>query len=97
MPPLTSPKTLECAICGAGLAAQRDLDKHLCLVHDDCSAARVGPPITFRCASCEEAFARRSELYAHQNACGHGHPAEWDLAQPAGVPRPHGWRLRRRG
>jgi hypothetical protein len=52
------------------------------------SGARLGTPITFRCATCGEAFARRGDQFAHLHRCGHGHPAEWDRARPPGVQRP---------
>jgi uncharacterized C2H2 Zn-finger protein len=81
-------KTFECDICSATLTSQRALDNHKCLVHDDCSEARLGTPITFRCATCGQAFTRRSDLYGHQLKTSHGHPAEWDKARPPGTPRP---------
>ncbi len=56
---LTSPKTFDCEVCSAVLKSQRDLDNHMCLLHDECGAARLGAPITFRCATCGEAFAPR--------------------------------------
>jgi uncharacterized C2H2 Zn-finger protein len=96
MPTLTTPKTFDCAVCSAVLTSQRDLDNHLCLVHDDCGAAHLGSPITFRCATCGEAFARRSDLFAHVREVGHGHPAEWDMARPPGAQRLRG-RHRSRG
>ena len=77
--PVTTPKkTFPCAVCGAALPTQRDLDNHMCLRHDDCGEARLGTPITFRCATCGEAFSRRSDLHAHLLQHGHGHPDEWD-------------------
>ena len=88
MSTLTSPKTFDCEICSAVLKSQRDLGNHMCLLHDECGAARLGTPITFRCATCGEAFARRSDLFAHLRQRGHGHPAEWDKARPPGAQRP---------
>ena len=96
MPALTSAKTFDCEICSAVLRSQRDLDNHMCLLHDDCGAARLGTPITFRCATCGEAFARRGDLFAHLRQRGHGHPAEWDKARPPGAQRLRG-RQRQRG
>ena len=90
MPALTSPKTFECEICSAALRSQRDLDNHMCLLHDECGEARFGSPITFRCATCGQAFARRGELYAHMRQSGHGHPAAWDMARPPGAQRLRG-------
>jgi uncharacterized C2H2 Zn-finger protein len=88
MPTVTTPKTFDCTLCSAALKSQRDLDNHMCLLHDDCGEARLGTPITFRCITCGEAFARRSDLFAHQQSLGHGHPAEWDKARPPGEQRP---------
>jgi hypothetical protein len=90
MPALTSPKTFDCAICSAVLSSQRDLDNHMCLLHDDCGEAHLGTPITFRCATCGQAFARRGDLYAHLRLRGHGHPAEWDMARRPGAQRLRG-------
>ena len=90
MPALTSPKTFDCAICSAALRSQRDLDSHMCLLHDECGEARLGTQITFRCATCGEAFARRGDLFAHLLERGHGHPAEWDMPRPPGAQRPRG-------
>jgi hypothetical protein len=90
MSSFTTVKTFDCAVCSAAFKSQRNLDSHMCLVHDDCTDARLGTPITFRCAACGEAFARRSDLFAHMRRRGHGHPAEWDLAQPPGSQRPRG-------
>jgi uncharacterized C2H2 Zn-finger protein len=90
VPALTSPKTFDCEICSAVLKSQRDLGNHMCLLHDECGAARLGTPITFRCATCGEAFARRGDLLAHLYQLGHGHPAEWDKARPPGAQRPRG-------
>ena len=90
MPALTSPKTFDCAICSAVLASQRDLDNHMCLLHDDCSEAHLGTPITFRCATCGEAFARRRDLFAHLRQRGHGHPAEWNKGRLPGARRLRG-------
>jgi uncharacterized C2H2 Zn-finger protein len=87
MPTLTSPRTFDCKICSAVLQSRRDLDNHLCLLHDDCADAKPGTPITFRCATCGEAFARRGDLFAHLRRRGHGHPAEWDMARPPGTQR----------
>jgi uncharacterized C2H2 Zn-finger protein len=94
MPGVTTPTTFVCAICGAVLKRQAELDKHMCLLHDDCGGDRVGPPITFRCATCELPFARRDDLFAHLRQSGHGRPPEWDAAVPGGAQRPRG---RRRG
>jgi hypothetical protein len=80
MPARTAPKTFECALCSAALVSQRELDNHLCLVHDECGEAHLGSPITFRCATCGEAFTRRSDLYAHMSQRDHGHPSTWDKA-----------------
>jgi hypothetical protein len=93
---LTSPKTFDCEVCSAALKSQRDLDNHMCLLHDECGAAHLGTPITFRCATCGEAFVRRSDLLAHLHQRGHGHPAERDTERPPGAQRPRG-RPRRRG
>ena len=87
MPALTTPKTYDCEICHAALKSQRELDNHMCLRHDDCGEARLGTPITFRCATCGEPFERRGDLYAHLREAGHGHPAEWDKARPLGAQR----------
>jgi hypothetical protein len=95
MPALTSAKTFACAICSAVLSSQRDLDNHMCLLHDDCGEAHLGTPITFRCVTCGQAFAHRGDLFAHLRQRGQGHPAEWDMARPAGTQRPRG-RPRRR-
>jgi hypothetical protein len=86
---LTPPKTFDCGICSAALKSQRDLDNHMCLRHDDCREAHLGTPITFRCATCGEAFARRGDLLAHLRQRGHGHPAESPNARP-GASRPRG-------
>lgn len=88
MPAVATPKTFVCETCGASLKSQRDLDNHMCLLHDDCGEARLGTPITFRCGTCGEGFALRSDLYAHQQKQGHGNPAEWDKARPPGAERP---------
>ena len=87
---LTPPKAFDCAICSVVLKSQRDLDNHMCLLHDDCAEARLGTPITFRCATCGEAFARRGDLLAHLRQRDHGHPAEWDRARPPGAQRLRG-------
>jgi uncharacterized C2H2 Zn-finger protein len=79
-----------CEICSAVLKSQRDLDNHMCLLHDDCGEARLGTPITFRCATCGEAFGRRGDLFAHLRQRGHGHPAEWDMARSPGAQRLRG-------
>jgi hypothetical protein len=60
VPALTSRKTLDCEICGAVLKSQRELDNHLCLLHDEYGAARLGAPIAFRCAA--ERHVRRCAL-----------------------------------
>lgn len=96
MPAVTTAKTFDCDLCDVVLKSQRELDNHLCLVHDDCSGSRLGTPITFRCATCGAAFTRRSELFAHQLGHGHGHPGEWDLSRPPGEQRPRR-RPRKRG
>jgi uncharacterized C2H2 Zn-finger protein len=88
MTALTVPKTFVCELCSAVLKSQRDLDNHMCLAHDDCGEARLGAAITFRCATCGQAFARRSDLFAHLQRRGHGHPAAWDKARAPGTPRP---------
>jgi hypothetical protein len=93
MPTGTSPKTFVCEVCSAVLGSQRDLDNHLCLLHDDCENARLGGPITFRCAACGAAFARRGDLFVHQREYGHGRSGDGD-AGPGGR-RPTG-RSRRR-
>jgi hypothetical protein len=97
MPALTTAKTVDCQICRASLKSQRELDNHMCLVHDECGEARLGTPITFRCATCGEAFARRGDLFDHQQELGHGHPSEWDKARPPGTPRPRTGQRRRSG
>jgi uncharacterized C2H2 Zn-finger protein len=97
MPTLTSPKTFGCEVCSAVLQSQRELDNHMCLLHDDCREARLGAPITFRCGACGEAFARRSDLFAHLRQRGHGHPAKWDMARPPGAQRLRGRPGRRSG
>lgn len=88
MPAIAAPKTFVCGICSAALRSQRELDTHMCLAHDDCGEARLGTAITFRCATCGEAFPRRGDLFAHMQRCDHGHPAEWDKARPPGTQRP---------
>jgi DNA-directed RNA polymerase subunit RPC12/RpoP len=95
MPARTAAKTYDCDICSAVLKSQRDLDNHRCLLHDDCGEARLGTPITFRCITCGEAFTLRSDLFAHLQERGHGHPGEWDKARPPGTQRPR--RSRGRG
>ncbi len=97
MPALTKPKTFTCTVCSAELKSQRDLDNHMCLLHDDCGEARLGTPITFRCLTCGEPFSRRSDLFDHQQERGHGHPGEWDKARPPGTQRPRRQARRRRG
>jgi hypothetical protein len=87
MPAVTTPKTFDCAICKAALRSQRELDNHMCLLHDECGEAHLGSVITFRCATCREAFTRRSDLYIHLCERGHGNPAEWDKAREPGVQR----------
>jgi len=85
---VTSPKTFDCEICRAALRSQRALDNHMCLLHDQCDAARLGTPITFRCAACGEAFGRRDDLLAHLSQRGHGRSPEQDTARPPGAQRP---------
>ncbi len=98
MPALTTPrKTYDCEICHAELRSQRDLDNHMCLQHDQCSEARLGTPITFRCATCGESFARRGDLFAHQTERGHGRPSEWGKARPAAAQRNRGRQRTRSG
>ncbi len=97
MPALASAKIFACAICSAVLDSQRDLDNHMCLLHDDCGEAHLGTPITFRCVTCREAFARRRDLFSHLRRRGHGHPAEWDMARPPGAQRLRGRPGRRSG
>jgi hypothetical protein len=87
MPSATVPKTYDCVVCKAALRSQRDLDNHMCLVHDDCGQAHLGTAITFRCVTCGEAFLRRGDLFGHQQESGHGHPGEWDRARPPGAQR----------
>ena len=82
---LSPPKTFDCEICSAVLKSQRELDNHMCLLHDDCAEARLGTPITFRCATCGEAFARRGDLLAHLRQRGHGHPTKRDKLRPPGA------------
>ncbi len=82
---VSSQKTFDCALCSAALRTQRELDNHMCLQHDDCGEARLGTPITFRCATCGEGFARRSDLFAHQQERAHGHPAEWGKGRQSGI------------
>jgi uncharacterized C2H2 Zn-finger protein len=94
MPSVTTTTTFVCAVCGAVLKRQAELDRHMCLLHDDCGEERVGPPITFRCATCRQSFARRGDLFAHLRQSGHGHPPEWDASLSRGAQRPRG---RRRG
>jgi uncharacterized C2H2 Zn-finger protein len=94
---LTPPKTFDCAICSAVLKSQRDLDNHMCLLHDECGEAHLGTPITFRCATCGEAFARRGDLLAHLRQRGHGHAVERDGARPPGAQRLRGRPGRRSG
>jgi uncharacterized C2H2 Zn-finger protein len=90
MPALTSQKTFDCEICSAALRTQRDLDNHMCLYHDQCGEARLGTPITFRCATCGDGFARRGDLYTHMRERGHGHPAEWGKPRSLGGQRQRG-------
>ena len=87
MPAATTPKTYDCEICNAALKSQRDLDNHMCLRHDDCGAARLGAAITFRCITCGQAFALRSDLFDHQQKRDHGHPSEWNKPRPLGPRR----------
>ena len=89
MPAVTSRKTYDCTICAAQLNTQRDLDNHMCLVHDECGEARLGTPITFRCATCGEAFSRRGDLLAHMEKNGHGHVGG-DKIRGQGGRRPRG-------
>jgi len=96
MAPVTAPKTYDCTICRASLRTQRDLDNHRCLVHDDCGDARLGTPITFRCATCGEPFSLRGDLYAHLRKRGHGNPEQWDKAREPGAPRLRGRPRKRR-
>ena len=94
MPSVTKPTTFACAICGAILKRQAELDKHMCMLHDGRGEERVGPPITFRCATCALPFERRDDLFAHLRQSGHGNPPEWDPAAPRSAQRARG---RRRG
>jgi hypothetical protein len=87
MPSVTKPATFPCAICGAVLQRQAELDKHMCMLHDACGEERVGPPITFRCATCGRPFARRDDLFEHLRQTGHGRPPEWDPSLPRGAQR----------
>ena len=92
----TSEKTFDCEICGAVLKSRLGLANHKCLFHDECRSGGMGNPITFRCATCAEAFALRGELLAHLRQHGHGHPMEPDPLRPPGAQRLRG-RPRRRG
>jgi uncharacterized C2H2 Zn-finger protein len=83
-PVTTSKKTFPCEVCNAQLESQRALDNHMCLRHDDCGEARLGTPITFRCATCGEAFERRGDLYDHLLKHGHGNPEEWNKSRADG-------------
>jgi uncharacterized C2H2 Zn-finger protein len=82
---LTPHRTFDCEVCSAVLKSQRDLDNHMCLLHDECAEARLGTPITFRCATCGEAFARRGDLLAHLRQRGHGRSEERDKVRPPGA------------
>jgi len=97
MPSVTTPTTFTCEICGVVLKRQAELDRHMCLLHDDCGAERIGPPITFRCATCARSFARRGDLFAHLRQSGHGRPPEWDPSLPRGAQRSRGRRRGRSG
>jgi uncharacterized C2H2 Zn-finger protein len=97
MTTVTTPKTFDCGICSAVLKSQRELNNHMCLLHDDCGEARLGTPITFRCATCGEAFTRRGDLFAHLRQSGHGHSAKWDMSRPPGTQRPRGRTRSRNG
>jgi hypothetical protein len=97
MATLSSQKTFDCTICSASLKTQRELDNHMCLLHDDCGEAHLGSPITFRCATCGAAFERRGALFDHLKQRGHGHPSEWDKARPPGEQRPRSRARRRSG
>ncbi len=90
MPCATTQKTFDCAHCSAVLRSERELANHLCIAHDDCAEARLGTAITFRCAACGKAFARRADLHAHLRERGHGRPAEWGNAWPEGSRRSRG-------
>jgi hypothetical protein len=57
----------------------------MCLIHDECGEARFANPITFRCATCGEAYARRGDLLAHLRQSGHGYSPERDRARPPDV------------
>jgi uncharacterized C2H2 Zn-finger protein len=87
---VTVPKTFVCERCSAVLRSQRDLTNHLCIAHDDCAEARLGTPITYRCATCGKPFARRGDLHEHLLERGHGRPAEWGKARPQGSRRSRG-------
>ena len=65
-------KPHRCDVCGVKVYSQSGLDHHRCLLHDECPSSVTGAPITFRCASCSAAFARRRELLAHLAAHGAG-------------------------
>lgn len=93
----TSAKTFDCEICGAVLKSRLGLANHKCLFHDECRSGRMGNPITFRCATCGEAFALRGDLLAHLRQGGHGHPMERDPALPPGAQRQRGRPRRRSG
>ena len=83
MPVMSSSKTYDCGLCGAAFQSNRALENHLCLMHDQCGSPRPGAEITFRCAACGSAYARRSELLAHMESSGHGRPHGADDARPA--------------
>jgi uncharacterized C2H2 Zn-finger protein len=87
MPGVTTTATFDCAICGAVLKRQAELDRHMCLLHDECGEERVGPPITFRCATCGQSFERRGDLFAHLRQSGHGRPPDWEGSPPRGAQR----------
>ncbi len=96
MPGVTTPTTFICPVCGAVLKRQAELDKHMCMLHDDCGEERVGPPITFRCATCGRAFARRGDLFEHLRESGHGRAPEWDSSASEGAQHSRPARGRRR-
>ena len=64
-------KPHSCEICGVRIHSERELDLHNYLFHEERSGSPIGAPITFRCASCDAAFAERPDLLAHL-AADHG-------------------------
>ncbi len=58
-------KPYNCPICGVKAYSQSGLDLHNYLLHEGTGGSLTGAAITFRCASCDAAFAQRRELLAH--------------------------------